>query len=184
MFQVKALLPMQPDKPLAWAVMDNRPVLRVVGFLADTMEAMDDDQTALEMREWLLRLNPNDNQGMRELVVNAYLQLDRNQDAIALSEHYPEDFDVSICYGHALALFRIGDRKKADMRLDRAVRQSPRVADAIARTSMEPPKALQPGLVTCGGEDEAWFYREQARDLWLATPGAMGWLKKYAKSVR
>ncbi|MDX8407605.1 MAG: hypothetical protein R8L58_04390, partial [Mariprofundaceae bacterium] len=144
----------------------------------------DDQQMALEMMEWALRLNPNDNQGFRSEVVNAYLHLNRDDDAIALCAHYPEDFDVSICFGRALALFRHGDRQQAEAHLKVAIKRFPKVGRAITRKTMKQPKDLEPGLVTCGGDDEAWYYRQDARELWLNTPGAMAWLKQRLKTVR
>jgi tetratricopeptide (TPR) repeat protein len=184
MLQTKALIPMQPKLPLIWSYMNNRPTLRAIDFLADTMEDLDDDQTTLELREWLLRLNPNDNQGMRSAVMNAYLRLGRNEDAVVLCEHYPEDFDVSICFGHALALFRLDREHAANKRLIEAIEQSPRIPDALLRQRMKEPDNLHSGYITLGGEDEAWNYRESARDIWLATPGATEWLKRVAKVVK
>jgi len=177
-FQAKRLLPEQPEAPLEWGFIQNRPVLRMLGFIIDNLVQMDDQQTALEMMEWALRLNPNDNQGFRSEVVNAYLRLNRNDDAIALCAHYPEDFDVSICFGRALALFRQGKRPQADTHLKSAIRKFPKVPNAITRKTMKEPKNLEPGLVTCGGDDEAWYYRQDARDLWLNTPGAIAWMKE------
>lgn len=181
MLQIKSLIPAQLKQPLIWGIMDNRPALRIIGFLADSMEMLDENQTALEMREWLLRLNPNDNQGMRSEVVNAYLKLDRNEDAVALCECYPEDFDVSISFGHALALFRLGREDAADIQLIKAIKQSPRIPNALLRKRMKQPKNLHPGYVSLGGDDEAWEYRLAARELWLATSGAMAWLKQPEK---
>jgi len=182
MLQIKDLLPHNPKAPLQWGFMENRPALRVLGFLVDCMQQLGDDKTALEMMEWLLKLNPNDNQGYRSDVVNAYLRQNRNRDAISLSEHYPEDIDVSICFGHALALFRLNERAEADKRLVDAVNEFPKVAKALLQPSMKEPKGLEPGLVTFGGDDEAWYYREAARDLWLETPGATAWLKEQSDS--
>ncbi|OIO71047.1 MAG: hypothetical protein AUJ57_07615 [Zetaproteobacteria bacterium CG1_02_53_45] len=184
MLQVKSLIPMQPKQPLIWAITDNRPVLRVIGFLADTMEELNSEKEALELREWLLRLNPNDNQGMRSEVVNSYLRLGRNDDVVALCEHYPEDFDVSINFGHALALFRLGREHAANKRLIEAIQQSPHIPDALLRKRMKEPTNLYPGYTSVGGEDEAWSYRQCARDLWEKTPGALDWLKRGAKVVK
>lgn len=181
MLQVKSLIPQQPEQPLIWGFMENRPALRIIGFLADTMEMMDDEETALEMREWLLRLNPNDNQGMRSEVVNAYLRLGRNADVVALCAHYPEDMLVDVIYGHALALFRLGEREMADLQLQLAKECLPKVAPAIAREKMKAPKNRFDGFVTLGSDGEAWEYRQSARELWLNTPGAMVWLKQHDK---
>ncbi len=181
-FQIKRLLPEQLKAPLEWGLMQNRPALRMLGFIIDNMVQMNDHQTALDMMEWALRLNPNDNQGFRSEVVNAYLRLNRNDDAIALCAHYPEDCDVSICFGRALALFRQGKRPLADTHLKSAIKRFPKVPNAITRKSMKQPDNLEPGLVTYGGDDEAWYYRQDARDLWLNTPGAITWMKECQKT--
>jgi len=181
MFQVKHLLPEQPKAPLEWAFVENRPALRMLGFLIDNMIQMDDYQTALEMMEWSLRLNPNDNQGFRSGVVNAYLRLNRDDDVIALCAHYPEDYDVGICFGRALALFRQGKRQQADLHLKSAIGKFPKVPNAITRKTMKQPNNLESGLVTCGGDDEAWYYRQDARELWLNTAGAITWMKECPK---
>jgi len=85
---------------------------------------------------------------------------------------------VYIRYGYALALFRLGQQQPANTYLQLAIGQSPRVARAILRKSMKQPKAMEPGYFTHGGEDEAWYYHQEARNLWLDTPGAMAWIKK------
>ena len=161
--------------------MENRPALRVMGFLISTMVELDDSQTELEMMEWILRLNPNDNQGFRGGLINTYLRLNRDNDVIALCKRYPEDFLVSLVYGHALALFRLGEHKKANHSLTEAIKQCPKVAKAITRRSMKEPKSLQPGVCSYGGDDEAWYYREEALDVWQQTPGAMAWIKQQIK---
>jgi len=183
MFQIKRLLPQQPKVPFDWGFMQNRPALRVLGFLIDSMVQMDDHQAALDLMEWSVRLHPNDNQGFRSDLVNAYLRLNRDADALTLCDQYPEDFLVDICFGRTLALFRQGKRQLADTHLKKVIRQFPKVAAAITRTTMKQPKDLDPGLVACGGDDEAWYYRQDARELWVNTPGAMTWLKQCLKTV-
>jgi len=182
MLQIKSLLPQTPKVPLEWGYMQNRPALRLVGFLAASMTDMGDDQTAMELMEWILRLNPNDNQGYRAEVVNAYLRLGLDAEATKLCERYPEDIDVSICFGRALALFRQGERQQADAQLKKAIKQFPKMPNAITRKTMKQPKDLQPGLVTFGGGDEAWYYRQDARDFWVNTPGAIAWMKQCLKT--
>ncbi|MBL4774523.1 MAG: SEC-C domain-containing protein [Mariprofundus sp.] len=181
MFQIKQLLPQQPKVPLEWGFIGNRPALRILGFLATTMENMGDDKTAIEMMEWMLRLNPNDNQGFSSTVVNTYLRQHRDQDALALCERYPQAMLVSLCFGHTLALFRLGKKKQAGVYLSKADQQFPKVVKAISSKRLKQPKEIHPGMVMHGGDDEAWYYRNDARQLWLDTPGAMAWLKQCLK---
>jgi hypothetical protein len=35
--------------------------------------------------------------------------------------------------------------------------------------------------VQFGGDDQAWLYRDEMRDVWLETAGAIDWLKQAAK---
>jgi len=58
------------------------------------------------------------------------------------------------------------------------------VPNAIARKTMKQPKNMEPGLVTCGGDDEVWYYRRDARELWLNTPGAIMWPKECLKTAK
>ncbi len=91
-------------KRLEWGWMENRPALSLLG---DRI-AIDIDNVA--RLEWLvLTLNPNDNQGFRDELMRAYLQGGRVNDALALSDSYPDDFG-SMRYNHVLALFAAGER--------------------------------------------------------------------------
>ena len=42
---------------------------------------------------------------------------------------------------------------------------------------------LDPMGVNFGGDDQAWLYREEMRDLWLKTPSAIDWLTQTAKQI-
>jgi len=74
-----------------------------------------------------------------------------------------------------LALYRLG-------RCDAAMQVLADVADLhtvaikmlLARNPKRPP--MQPFTVSCGGEDEAWLYREAHYSLW-AKDGALEWLR-------
>lgn len=48
------------------------------------------------------------------------------------------------------------------------------------RARVKRPKFSEHGILI-GGEDQAWLYREEMRDLWQDTPGALDWLKKIMK---
>jgi hypothetical protein len=77
----------------------------------------------------MLRLNPNDNQGVRYVVLNWLQQLGRNGDADGLLRRYKDDCGTEWAWSAALAAFRQnGDRAAARKALTRAIEASPHVA--------------------------------------------------------
>jgi len=62
-------------KRVPWACLENRPYLRALGNLALTLAAQRRWRDALSLHEELLRLNPDDNQGVRFLIGLEYLRV-------------------------------------------------------------------------------------------------------------
>lgn len=56
------------------------------------------------------------------------------------------------------------------------MKRSPRIAKMLTARKPRMPE-LQPGLMTYGGEDEAWYYRQSWRGVWERT-GALDWLRQ------
>lgn len=173
-------VPTDPELPMPWSFLENRPVLRLMELQTGIQD--EKSEPYVEWLEWMLALNPVDNQGAREWLMGSYLRLGRYQEAVRLGECYPEDILVAIPFGHALALFALGRKEEASRRLKQAIQDSPKVAKALLANRMRKPK-LHPGGVMLGGDDEAWLYRQTARDLWRSVPGAMEWLKEKAGDV-
>lgn len=158
-----------------WVVAENRPVLRLlshaVSLALDTGAAAE----ALRLMQWLLALNPNDNHGWRSYLANAYLRGGEAGQALALCERYPDDIQPEILYGRALALFLLGRRDEADAALREATEKLPKVLQALRRARMRQP-ALSPHGITLGGDDQAWLYREEMRDVWLRRDDVRRWV--------
>jgi tetratricopeptide (TPR) repeat protein len=100
-------------KRLEWGWLENRPALSLVGERI----TIDSDRPAtaehVARLEWLVcTLNPNDNQGFRDMLVREYLEMDRIDDALALTERYPDDFPT-MRYNRVLALFAAGQHDAA-----------------------------------------------------------------------
>jgi hypothetical protein len=84
---------------------------------------------------------------------------------------------VEVAYGRVLALYRLGRSADAQEALESARKISPKVADYLVRMRVRKPK-LGGGYVSYGGDDEAWYYREEMRGTWAAVPGLLAWLKQ------
>ncbi len=106
------------------------------------------------------------------------LQREEQQAALELAERYPDDMHPELPFGRVLALLRLGRKKEARQALAEAHERLPKVLPVLRRKSVRKPELL-PGMVSIGGEDQAWLYREHHRALWENTPGALEWLKKF-----
>jgi len=144
---------------------------------ASPLLAQNDIDEAVALAEWLLRVNPDDSHGFPTLVADARLRAGANEGVIALEEQYPGDMFPEVAFGRVLALYRLQRLDDAGQALADARRRLPKIARALTAKQLARPK-VDDGRVNLGGDDQAWLYREAMRDMWLATPGALEWLKR------
>lgn len=176
--QIQAILPDAPEKPLIWAYMDNRPALRLLQFTILRMDEMECEDIVMELLNWSLILCPEDNLGMRFMLMNKHLKAKQNQEAKALGEAYLDDSTIAMCYGYALALFRLGETVNANKALEKALSYEPEAAKALLRKSMAEPKCKEMyGMMLRNSAYDAWEYRQDALSLWKDSKGALAWLK-------
>jgi len=168
---------------LPWQWLENRPGLRLTGQLISVCLDRRDRQRAAELMRWMLQVNPSDNHGYRLLLVNELLRAQHDDEALALIARYPGDMSPETAYGAVLAHLRAGREAEARAALVPALQSNDFLPEVLSAEQVRKPK-FAPYGVTVGGKDQAWVYREEARDLWLATPGALEWLKPAAKALR
>lgn len=165
----------EEDVGMFWNLLETRPYMRArLGFALALWDAGRTDE-AVSHGEAMLRLNPNDNQGVRYVALNWLQQLGRNADAEGLLRRYKGDCGTEWAWPAALAAFRRnGDRAAARRALTRAMEANPHVpAYLLGRKKL--PKVL-PAFVEVGGQQEAAAYVEAAAATWTMTPGALEWL--------
>ncbi|HET8898727.1 MAG TPA: hypothetical protein VFN09_08170 [Rhodanobacteraceae bacterium] len=85
-------------------------------------------------------------------------------------------------YNHALVLYALNERDKALTALQSAVDDSPKLLAWLLKDKPRPPR-LDPIGFTLGGDDEAWFYRQETLSLWEQL-GALDWLRSCAKAIK
>ena len=69
--EIKKQFPKWP-KRREWADLDNRAYLRVIAHKADYLYDIGEIEKGIELYRLLLKLNPNDNQGIRYLIAGIY----------------------------------------------------------------------------------------------------------------
>jgi len=162
------------DVGMFWGLIETRPYMRARQGLALAQWASGRREEAAEGARDMLRLNPNDNQGIRYLLVDWLLQLGRDDDAAALLKRYKDD-SAEWLWPAALACFRAkGDGAASRSALKRALGTNAHVPAYLLGWKKLPRR--MPDFVTMGGLDEAISYAEQAMSTWACTPGALKWL--------
>jgi len=158
-----------------WGLLETRPYMRARAGLAECLRAEGKPEEAVEHYWDMLRLNPNDNQGIRDLLMPCLIELGRDKDAEKLFKQYKEDGMAVWIYSRALLDFRKhGDSAISDRSLKKALEENRHVPDyLLGRKKM--PRYI-PDYYGFGDENEAVLYAYGNRGAWKVTPGAMEWL--------
>jgi pentatricopeptide repeat protein len=165
----------EEDVGYFWGLLETRPYMRARAGLAQSLWKTGKREEAVAHYWEMLRLNPNDNQGIRDLLMPCLLESGRTEDAEKLFEQYREDGMAVWRYSRALLDFRKhGDSPLADESLQAALNENRHVpAYLLGRKKM--PRQL-PGHYGFGDDNEAVLYVYGNKPAWEATSGALEWL--------
>lgn len=158
-----------------WGILETRPYMRARHGLAQALWKTGRRDEAVSHYQDMLRLNPNDNQGIRYLLLDCLLELGRDGEASRLLERYKEDASAAWTWSRALLRFkREGDSPASRKALAGAVKDNGHVAAyLLGRKKM--PRNL-PEYIGMGDDNEAVAYVHGAAGAWNATDGALAWL--------
>ena len=160
-----------------WLDQRTRPYMRARLGLAQCLWESGERSEAAEHYAEMLRLNPNDNQGVRYLLLGALIELDRDDEAQHLLQRYERDFSAEWTYTNALLAFRReGNTVLSRSLLRSAVDANQFVPAFLVGNKNMPP--VPPVYISPGGEDEALSYAAQFLRTWRSSPGAIPWLRK------
>jgi tetratricopeptide (TPR) repeat protein len=150
--------------------------------LARCLEELDHlDEAAGHYRE-LLRLNPNDNQGVRDALLPCLLKMRADDEASEVLKQYKDDRSATWCYSKALLAFRQkGDTAAARKLLKKALDVNRYVAEYLSE-GREMPLFL-PASYSLGSEEEAIICTTDLTDAWEQTEGALEWLDERLDKV-
>jgi tetratricopeptide (TPR) repeat protein len=158
-----------------WGLIETRPYMRVRAALAETLWALGRHEEAVDHQRELLRLNPNDNQGVRYRQAEYLLALERYEELDALFAAYEDDDAAAFLYTKALAAFRRqGDSPASQSLRAKARKQNPHVPAYLSGRKRLP--ARLPDYVGFGDPSEAVDYAVGAKAQWQSVPGALTWL--------
>lgn len=164
----------QHDVGSFWGLLETRPYMRARHELALALWRLGHREEAVGHYDEMLRLNPNDNQGIRYLLIDALLELGREAEAGAHLKRYKGDGSACWTWSAALLAFRrTGNSAAARKALAKAVEANRHVAAYLLGEKPLPPTL--PGYIGVGDESEAVSYAYHAAKAWAVAPGAKEW---------
>ena len=158
-----------------WGILETRPYMRARERLADCLWKLGRREEAIHHYRDMLRLNPNDNQGVRYRLLLWFLYGGDVEGAVDLLGKYEEEWTATWLYTRALAVFlREGSSTAARHALQEALEQNHHVVPYLmGRRQL--PKRL-PKYVVIGDRSQAVGYVAEFNDVWARTPGALSWV--------
>lgn len=165
---------------IIWAYVDNRPFLRLLESYAVFVEEYQGVAKAIPFYEELINFNPNDNQGIRQLLSTAYLKVNKLDKMLQLAHQFKDDFTPEVAMGKILALIKTKEFNKAEKELKKVGKYQKHVIKELLKSKHSEPANLMPDHVMVGGEDEAYYYWQSQGTLWQSTPGAIEFLREKA----
>ncbi len=164
---------------LEWSTLENRPFLRAYVSLGLRFLEENNMQEALTIFENVLHVNPDDNQGCRELATECYFALGNPEGILSICRRYVDDAMPSTLYGKVLALFQLGDVDKARKALKEAIKLSPLVAKELAKDFHQRPRSSSEYGIVIGSPEEAYEYFISFGAFWKATKGAVDFIREH-----
>ena len=164
-----------------WGILETRPYMRARAGLGECLWQLGERAAAIDHYRDLLRLNPNDNQGLRYILVSWLLTVDDHLAVEKLLVDYEGDAFADWTYTRTLLSFRKGDKVAALAAVKKAWKRNPHVPDLLLGISLLPEDL--PDGYTFGSPDEAHVYVARALDNWTAVRGALEWLEQAVRTL-
>ena len=165
---------------IPWSYLENRPFLRCLHGHAFALHVEGKNEESITVFQEILDYNPDDNQGVRDILMEMYFEEGRYSDAMELADRYNDDVSPEIMYGRVLVLLLRGSYEEAEKELKEAVKFNPKVAEELLKKDHSKPEGWMPGYIRLGDWDEAYLYWMSQGEYW--TSDDIEWLrKKYQK---
>lgn len=161
-----------------WEDLGARPYMRARLTLAQVLEQTNRSNEAIDHYRELLRLNRNDNQGVRHLLLPLLLEQGRDDEAGSVLAEYQDDIQAIWPYARALWMFRRqGDSMAARAALQDAVKVNRHVIGYLLDPDSIPWRLPHFAL---GSKDEAAYVADELLDVFEQTDGALAWIHTHA----
>lgn len=166
-----------------WGYHETRPFMRAMAGYSDVLWHMGEKSKSIEVIKEMLQLNPNDNQGMRHILITRLLILNRLLEAEKLYKDFQDDFSAQWHYSKAYLYFcKRSKQFYADKALKEAMEYNPYVPLYLFGLNEMPKK--MPKYIGFGDENEAISYADDAIELWANNRKAVKWFIDIYKKMK
>lgn len=168
----------EDERGYFWGLIETRPFMRTMAQLGfalldwGTPERVDE---AIGIFEEMLELNPDDNQGVRDVLAGSYLARKRYTHASDLFDRYPDDWLAAPAWAKVLLAFATEGADAAASPLADARERNTHVEAYLTGRKRRP--RSRPGMYSPGDESEAVYCTDMLWEAWKAHPKAKKWLK-------
>lgn len=143
-----------------WGILETRPYMRARAGLAGCLWETGKHDESIQHYKEMLRLNPNDNQGIRDLLMPRLMEMGRDEEAEALFKQYSDDGMTSWAYARVLLDFRkMGDSEISRKSFKAAIKKNSYIPVYLLGHK-KIPQSL-PDYYSPGAESEAIFYTKE-----------------------
>lgn len=137
-----------------WGILETRPYMRARAGIVECLLAFDDRKSAIQHCKEILKLCPNDNLGMRDILMALLLGAGKGKQAETLYKRYKDDYSAIWFYARALLDFRKhGESEVADSSLRAAFAVNKFVPDYLLQKKKIP--TIRPSFYSPGDKNEA-----------------------------
>ena len=165
-----------------WGMVETRPFMRAKRELGMALMDYDQVEEAISQFEEMLELNPNDNQGVRDILLGLYLREGDLGGADRLFRKYKGDCSAVFSWGRVLRDLVAGDLAAAGGALQKAMRSNAHFGGVLTGRDCVP-KHL-PDYYSPGSEDEAAYCLLWLGPAWMKHPRAVAWVTSSVAGFR
>lgn len=153
---------------LPWGFFENRPFLRALFQLAQAYAKNGEYQKACHHAETLLKICPDDNIGIREWLVEWYMNTQDYKRILQVCADYPEDVLANVVFGSVIAYCYQNKLEDAKAAWVEARDCLPKVAHEILKKRHSRPRGYDDNAygMEIGGANQAYSYWQDMGQWW------------------
>mmetsp|Transcript_25325 Transcript_25325/g.53501 ORF Transcript_25325/g.53501 Transcript_25325/m.53501 type:complete len:895 (-) Transcript_25325:24-2708(-) len=166
---------------LVWGEMENRPYLRSLLGRAIAFKDAGKRRDAIAQAKKLMRLNPNDNQGVRKLLCTWFLEARDTEGCTNILRKYGTNNDSFMAYTDVMLQYvrwKKDDAIENEVKkaLYTAIKANPYVSNMLGDDSIKKDDEEDP-YYSPGDKREAKNYAVESQKLWRRYPEVIDWIK-------
>ena len=169
---------MKENKGHFWAMHETRPFMRCLNNYADCLYTLGKFSESIAIQEEMIKLNPNDNQGVRDLLMLRLIHMNERAKFLKYDKMFNDHLMAFPLYNRALYWFMTeGETENSNEMLKKALNAN---KFAAAKLLLKRDVKSIPDLYSPGQKSEGDYYAYFAKPVWENIEGALEWLKKHA----